>query len=136
MLFIKLDNFCDFRRKIAKEVAFSWTMWYSTVKLLEIGTFAMQWITAGELRFSQVDCGFLFVNLHKYIVKSGRDTLPYGEIDEMNTNAGKMQDCACIFPGWAVYLSHVNILLPRLRHEYYKNAAGFSSPNHVKEEKK
>ena len=37
---------------------------------------------------------------------------------------------------WAVYLSHVNILLPRLRHEYYKNAAGFSSPNHVKEEKK
>ncbi|MFR3469673.1 MAG: hypothetical protein ACLTTF_09050 [Oscillospiraceae bacterium] len=30
-----------------KEVAFSWTMWYSTVKLLEIGTFAMQWITAG-----------------------------------------------------------------------------------------
>ena len=42
------------------------------------------------------------------------------ETDKMDTTAGKMQDRACFFSDWAVYLLYVNILLPYARHKYYK----------------
>lgn len=74
------------------------TMWYSTVKSLEIRNFAMHLLADEDVQRQQFEIsGFLFVIVHKYLKPAVRRVARYGETDEMNTNCGKMQDCACIF---------------------------------------
>lgn len=87
-------------------------MWYSTVQPLKseilqhIFALRTEGLPAAELP------GFLFEITYKYVKFLRQNLPPYGETAEMNTNIGKMQDCACFFSDWAVYLLYVNILLP------------------------
>lgn len=87
-------------------------MWYSTVKLLESEIFPHIFELWTDCPPAAELPGFLFVKAYKYVKFLRQNLPPYGETAEMDTNTGKMQDCACFFPDWAVYLLYVNILLP------------------------
>jgi len=114
--------------KSKNKVDFYLTMWYSTVQPLKseilqhIFALRTEGLPAAELP------GFLFEITYKYVKFLRQNLPPYGETAEMNTNIGKMQDCACFFSDWAVYLLYVNILLPFPGANIKLNAAGSSQP--------
>ena len=110
----------DLPKKLQNKVDFCLTMWYGTVKPLESEILPFGRDSRTERPSAAKISGYLFAKMHKNIKFLRKNPLPYGETDKMDTTAGKMQDCACFFSEWAVYLLYVNILLPYARHKYYK----------------